>query len=115
MSVCATVHQMTTRSHTQSAKSQLNIRSPSDTCPTTAKHVPMSNRLYRLLERLKNTASTSDLNMKHSAFIMSGGKVLSVGVNSTNNKITKFGVPCSHAEMSAMIRYYSKECRLLQG
>jgi hypothetical protein len=66
----------------------------------------LSNRRRRLLDILKNLAITSELNMKHSAMVLSGGKILSVGVNNQNNKLVRFGVPCQHAEMSALWRCF---------
>lgn len=77
------------------------------------KKIHISNSIQRLLNILKDLAITSDLNMKHSAAVLSGGKILSTGVNNQNNKIVRFGVPCQHAEMSALWRCflsrYSKE------
>jgi hypothetical protein len=71
-----------------------------------AKKIDISNRRQRLLSILKDLASTSELNMKHSAAVLSGGKILSMGVNNQNNKISRFGVPCQHAEMSALWRCF---------
>ena len=70
------------------------------------KKIEISNRRQRLLNILKDLASTSELNMKHSAAVLSGGKILSMGVNNQNNKISRFGVPCQHAEMSALWRCF---------
>ncbi len=71
-----------------------------------AKKISISNRRQRLLNILKELATTSELNMKHSAAVLSGGKILSTGVNNQNNKISRFGVPCQHAEMSALWRCF---------
>ena len=71
-----------------------------------AKKINISNSRQRLLDILKNLAGKSELNMKHSAMVLSGGKILSTGVNNQNNKIARFGVPCQHAEMSALWRCF---------
>jgi tRNA(Arg) A34 adenosine deaminase TadA len=73
---------------------------------STGKKIHISNSRQRLLDILKDSATTSVLNMKHSAMVLRGGKILSVGVNNQNNKIARFGVPCQHAEMSALWRCF---------